>query len=182
MNTAMVRRLLHASSALVLLLHFLGSQDILRYGLVVCVAVAILLDSLRVSRPAFGAFVLRLVPVFRPSESTRLSGATWLVVGFALAAWFPHPASTAGILAGAIADPAASWAGSAGGKPSTAKTWVGSGAAAVVALVVLLAMGIPIAAGIGGAAAAMVLERWPGPLNDNLVVAPGVALFVWLLL
>ena len=62
------------------------------------------------------------------------------------------------------------------------KTWVGSGAAAVVAAFVLLPTGIPIFAVIAGAVAAMALERWPGPLNDNLTVAPGVALVVWILL
>ena len=56
-----------------------------------------------------------------------------------------------------------------------------SAAAAVVTVLVLLLIGIPIGAAGAGALAAMVLERWPGPLDDNLVVAPGVALIVWLL-
>jgi hypothetical protein len=43
-------------------------------------------------------------------------------------------------------------------------------------------MGIPLVAVVGGAVGAMALERWSGPLNDNLVVAPGAALIVWLLL
>ena len=182
MSSATVRRLLHASSALVLLPIFFGSPDIVRNGLMGCAALAVMLDSLRVTRPAFGAFIVDLVPVFRASESTKLSGATWLCIGYALASWFPHPAVTAGILAGAFADPAASWAGSTVANPSTKKTWVGSGAAAVVAAVVLLTTGIPLVAVVGGAAAAMVLERWSGPLNDNLVVAPGVALLIWLFL
>ena len=182
MTSATVRRLLHVSSALVLLLLFFGSPALLRYGLMGCAAVAVVLDSLRVTKPAFGAFVTGLVPVFRPSESTRLSGATWLCVGYAAAAWFPHPAVTAGILSGAFADPAASWVGSTVATSSTKKTWVGSGAAAVVAAAVLLATGIPLIVVIGGAAAAMILERWSGPLNDNLGVAPGVALIVWLFL
>ena len=182
MNAAVARRLLHASSSLVLLLHFFGSQELLRNGLIGCAALAVILDSLRVVRPAFGAFVFGLVPVFRASESTRLSGATWLCFGYALAAWFPHPAVTAGILAGALADPAASWAGSTVAKPSTNKTWVGSGTAAAVAAVALFVLGIPLVAVVGGAVATMALERWSGPLNDNLVVAPGAALIVWLLL
>lgn len=147
-----------------------------------CAALAVILDSLRVKRPAFGLFISGLVPVFRASESTRLSGATWLCFGYALAAWLPHPAVTAGILAGAFADPAASCAGSMVAKPSDKKTWIGSGAAAAVAAAVLFTTGIPLIAIIGGAVSAMALERWSGPLNDNLVVAPGVALIVWLLL
>ena len=182
MSPTAIRRLLHASSALVLLLHFFGSPDLLRNGLMCCAALAVILDLLRVTRPAFGVVITGLVPVFRASESTRLSGATWLSVGYALASWFPHPAVTAGIMVGAFADPAASWAGSTIAKPTTKKTWVGSGAAAVVAAVVLLTTGISLIAVVSGAAAAMVLERWSGPLNDNLVVAPGVALTVWLFL
>ena len=182
MSPATVRRLLHASSALVLLLHFSGSPDLLRNTLIGGAAFAAILDVLRVTRPAFGAFMTELVPVFRVSESHRLSGATWLSIGYAVAAWFPHPAATAGILAGALADPAASWIGSTVAKPSTTKTWLGSGAAAVVAAAVLLTTGIPLALVVGGAVVAMLLERWSGPLNDNLVVAPGVALFVWVFL
>jgi hypothetical protein len=45
---------------------------------------------------------------------------------------------------------------------------------------VLIVLGLPWLGVVGGALAAMLLERWPGPLNDNLVVAPGVALIVWL--
>jgi dolichol kinase len=182
MNPSAVRRLLHASSALVLFLFFFGSPELLRNGLMGCAAGAVILDSLRVTRPAFGAFFTGLVPVFRTSESTRLSGATWLCIGYALAAWFPHPAVTAGILTGALADPAASWAGTTFSKPSTKKTWIGSGAAALAAALVLLTIGFPLIVVGGGAVVAMALERWPGPLNDNLVVAPGVALFAWFLL
>ena len=182
MSPATVRRLLHACSASLLLLQYFGSPLLLRNGLMGCAALAVALDSLRLAKPAFGAFIAGWVPVFRASESTRLSGATWLSVGYALAAWFPHPAAIAGILAGAFSDPAASWAGSMVAKPSNKKTWVGSGAAATAAAVVLLVMGIPLVAVVGGAVAAMVFERWSGPLNDNLVVAPGVALVVWLFL
>ncbi len=180
MSPAAVRRLLHASSALVLLLHYFGSPVLLRNGLMGCAALAVVLDSMRVMRPAFGAFVAGLVPVFRASESTGLSGATWLCLGYAFASWFPMPAVTAGVLAGAFADPAASWAGSMVAKPSPKKTWVGSGAAAIVAAVALFTTGIPLIVVVGGAVGAMALERWSGPLNDNLVLAPGVALIVWL--
>ncbi len=154
----------------------------LRFVLVGGAALAVLLDSVRLAAPAFSDFVTRLVPVFRTSESNRLSGASWLSIGYALAAWVPHPAATAGILAGAFADPAASWAGSMVAKTDVKKTWVGSGTAALVAALVLVPTGLSATAIVGGAAAAMVLERWSGPMNDNLVVAPGVALVVWFLL
>ena len=98
-----------------------------------------------------------------------------------MAAWFPHPAATAGILVGAFADPAASWAGSTVVETSKRKTWIGSGAAALVAALALLVTGLSLLVVVGGAVVAMALERWSGPLNDNFVVAPGVAFFVWFL-
>ena len=60
------------------------------------------------------------------------------------------------------------------------KTWIGSVAAAIVSAIALALIGIPVTAVVCGAVAASSLERWPGPFNDNLVVAPGVALAVWL--
>jgi len=132
--------------------------------------------------PAFNAFITGLVPVFRATESTKISGATWLSVGYALASWFPHPAMTAGILAGAFADPAASWAGSKLSRSSLKKTWVGSGVALAVAAMVVFSVVTSWNATVAGAVAAMVLERWSRPLNDNLVIAPGTALVVWLIL
>jgi dolichol kinase len=92
------------------------------------------------------------------------------------------PAATVGILAGAFADPAASLVGSKYGGDGVKKCWAGSAAAASVAAIVLLLVGIPLIPAIAGALTAMVLERWSGPLNDNLVVPPGVALVVLLLL
>ena len=182
MSPAAARRLLHASSALVLLLYSLGSANLIRYGLMVATVFAVAVDSLRIIKPAFSTFITALVPVFRASESTRWSGATWLCFGYAVAAWFPHPAVTAGILVGAFADPAASWAGATLADPSKKKTWIGSGAAAIVAALLLWIVGLPLITVACGALGAMLIERWSAPLNDNLVVAPAVALLVWLTL
>lgn len=182
-----LRRLLHASSALVILTVPFGSEAVLRFVLLGGAVLAISLDSLRVAMPAFGKRVVSLVPVFREPEANSLSGATWLSIGFALAAWFPYPASVAGILVGALADPAASLIGSRYGKAAE-KTWSGSFAAAIVAAAAIGAVAvfnstsIPWIAVLLGAAAATVLERWSGKLNDNLLVAPGTALVVWLII
>lgn len=181
MSPSSIRRVIHVGSALVLLLAHFGSFAMLRYSLATGAVVALLLDLLRLSRPAFGLFVINLVPVFRESESRRLSGATWLCIGYAAAAWFPQPAATAGILVGAFADPAASLVGSTVAAEGGRKTWAGSGAAAVVAALVLLSVGIPPVTALIGSVVAMALERWSGLLNDNLVVPPGVALTVLLL-
>jgi dolichol kinase len=182
MTPAAMRRVLHASSSALLLLLYVSSVEMLRFTLLGGAIAAILLDSMRVTRPAFGALIRRIIPVFRESESTRLSGATWLCIGYAIAVWFPQPAATAGVLTAALADPAASCAGSMLADPSKKKTWAGSSAAALVSVAVLMLLGLPLLAVAIGALTAMALERWPGPLNDNLVVAPGVAVVVWLLL
>lgn len=181
MSAAAGRRLLHASSALVLLLAVFGSIEVLRVTLIGGVVIAVVLEVVRLNSPDVGAAIGRFVPVFRASEAHRLSGATWLAIGYALAAWLPHPAVTAGILAGAFADPTASWVGSTFGPKALRKTWVGSGAAAFVTALILLAIGVPLVTVGFGALTAMSLERWPGPFNDNLLVPPGVALVVWLI-
>ena len=51
----------------------------------------------------------------------------------------------------------------------------------VVAVTVLLLAGFSWTSSIIGAVLGTVLERWPGPFNDNLIVAPAVAASVSLL-
>jgi dolichol kinase len=182
MNPAAIRRTIHASSASVLLLAYLGSVDLLRFSLIAGMAIALPLEYMRLRYPAVGGCLNSLVPVFRASESNGVSGATWLCVGYAAASWCPLPAATSGILVGALADPAASLFGSMFNSKGVGKTWAGSAAAAATATLVLLPLGIPLVAVIAGAVAAMVLERWPGPLNDNLTVPIGVSLVVWCIL
>ena len=46
----------------------------------------------------------------------------------------------------------------------------------VIPLISWLALAAAAAAALGAA-----LERWSGPVNDNLLIAPGVGLIVWLL-
>jgi len=182
MNTAALRRLLHAGSALVLLLTLFDSEVVLRLVLVGVAVVAVLADTLRIKVAAVRDWLVRVVPVFRSTESETLCGATWLAVGYALASWAPVPAGAAGILVGALADPAASWAGSLAKSEPGRKTWTGSAAAAIVAAAAIALLGIPLVAVVLGALTAATLERWPGPFDDNLVVAPGTALVVWLVL
>jgi dolichol kinase len=88
----------------------------------------------------------------------------------------PHPtAPLAGILVGGLADPAGALVGSryGGGAP---KSIAGSAAVGVTAVVAALLTGLPLAAAAGAAVAATVVERWPGPCDDNLLVPPAAAL------
>ena len=133
----MVRRLLHAVSAMVLLIAVVGSWDLLRLALVCAAVVALLLDWARTRLSTWGDYLERLAPLFKPAEANRLNGATWLCVGYALASWFPPMAPAGGILVAALADPAAALAGGLAG-PSRGKTAHGSVAALMVSLVALV--------------------------------------------
>lgn len=179
MSNAALRRLLHAASATVLLIPLIGSWNMLRVTLASLAALAVALDVARIKNAAVAERAARLVPVFKASEAGRLSGATWLCVGYALAAWFPPVAAVAGISVAALADPVASWMGSRA-RASHGKTARGSGAALGVAVVALWVLGVSWPPILCGAVASTVLERWPGPFDDNLLMAPGLACVIWL--
>jgi dolichol kinase len=174
-----LRRLIHTASAAVALLA-LESTVALRLGTLALAAAAVGFDVVRIRWPAFNALVMAWLPVFRSREETRVSGAVWLTIGYGLAAWAPTPGPMVGILAGGLADPAASWIGGRWGG-GRRKSWPGTAAVAVVTAVAAFAVGLPALATAGAAIGAAVLERWPGPLDDNLLVPPGVALVAgWL--
>ena len=177
MTARWLRPLLHAATAL-LLLTLLQSWQALRGTLVLVGLLAVAFETLRLSRTDVRDFAARWVPVFRPQEAGRPSGAVWLFVGYALAAWMPVPAPAAAVVAGALADPAAALVGGRFGR-GRPKSWLGTAAALAVAAGGLWLLGLPPLAVAGGGLAAAALERWPGPINDNLLVAPGVGLVVW---
>lgn len=173
-----LRRTLHAATALVLLAVPLHSWSLLRAVTLAGLGVALALEALRFAAPRVNMRLRAALPVFRPAEANRVSGATWLMVGYALAAWVAPPAPAAGILVTALADPAAAVLGQRFGAVAGRKTWPGTGAALVVAAAALWALGLPWSAVGAGALAAATLERWPLALDDNLVMPPGVALAV----
>jgi dolichol kinase len=168
-----LRRLLHVASATVLLAA-LVSLPLLRAVTGLVAAGAFGLELVRLRWPGLALAMARRIPVYRPAERTRISGAAWLALGYAIAAWLPPPGPVAGILAGGLADPAASLIGArwGAGRPKS-----GAGTLAVAAVTGMAALaagvGVPgaLAAGLLGAG----LERWPGPFDDNLLLAPGVA-------
>ncbi len=176
-----LRRTLHAISFLFVLVAIYGSAELLRVVLIAVSIFAITADVLRLKIPKLGAAVARFIPMFREREGKSFSGAMWLSLGYMAASLFSTPASICGIVVGALSDPAASLVGSRYGDPDK-KTWIGSTAAVIVAFVVLLLTGIPWPAVVSGAVTATILERWSGPINDNLVIAPGTALIVWLMI
>jgi dolichol kinase len=174
-----LRSALHASTALALLT-LLDSWQLLKLTLLAGGAAALVVETVRLRSPAVAGGLQRLVPVFRAPEARRPSGAAWLFVAYALVAWLPAPAPAAGLLAGALADPAAALVGGRWGG-GAAKSWPGTIAALLVGALALLAWGLPAPAAVAGGAFGAALERWSGPFNDNLLIAPGVGLVVWLL-
>ncbi len=178
MKPGSLRPALHASTAF-LLLTLLGSAHLLRAALLAAGLAAVMFEVLRLGLSPVRDFTARLVPVFRPQEARRPSGAAWLFLGYALSAWLPPPATVSAVLAGALADPAAAVVGMRLGG-GLAKSWPGTFAAFAVATAALWWIGdIHFLAALVAGAVAAVLERWPGPLDDNLLIAPGVGLTVW---
>ena len=181
MTSVTLRRGLHVASAAFLLLIPLTSWTFFRGAVLATAVAAVGLEAVRLWTPRVRDWLQRCVPVFRPAESKRPSGAMWLVVGYGVASLFPPPAALGAILVGAAADPAASWIGEAG-RVTPGKTWRGSAAHFVVACGVLLLAGFSWGGSVGAATIGTAVERWPGPFNDNLLVAPAVAASVSLLL
>ena len=172
-----MRRFLHASTALVLLVVPVASWTALRNWLVAAAFLAVAVEIVRLQNPRVRAQLSRLIPVFRASEERRPSGAMWLVVGYAAASWFPAPAPAAGILVGALADPAASLGGTLVGSADR-KTWVGTAVHFVVSVVVLAILPGPWHVALMAALVGALTERWSGRLDDNVTVPPAVSLVV----
>lgn len=179
MTNLALRRVLHAASAGVLALA-LVSWGTLRAGLAGLVVVGVVVETGRLRHAGMRRWLARRLPVFRPAEAHRPSGGLWLVIGFAVAAWFPPNAAAAGLLTGALADPAAAMAGARWGGQGR-KTWVGSTAAALVGIAAVAAVGAAWPAAVMAGVIGALIERFSGPVDDNLVVAPGVAGAVWVL-
>lgn len=178
MSSASLRSLVHISTASLLLVG-VWSWELLRIFLHATVALALVLELWRLRSPRFNRWLVRTFPLFRDKEAGSLSGAFWLAAGYAAASWFPYPWGAAGILVGALADPSGALVGRSLGFNGR-KSWPGTAAVGFVAGVTLWALGLPLRAVLGGAVVAASAERWSGPLNDNLLVAPLSAAICWL--
>jgi dolichol kinase len=172
------RRAVHLASGSLGLAPMMGlPRHVTSIMLLSLVAAALVLEGLRRRRPrleqaletlAFGAL--------RPAERRGITGGTLLAVGYA-AAWLLWPAQAAApaIVVAAVADPAAAAVGIAVAGSRGRKTWAGTAAAGVAALLVLLALGRGWSSAAGGALAAALLERVPGRGLDNIALPVGTA-------
>lgn len=183
MRGTTLRRLMHAASALVLVLPTWVGWEVFPFVVTGGVVAGWALEVVRLTNARVAAGLAHHVPVFRAVETRQPSGAAWLGAAYLVAAWFPPPVPVAAILIAALADPAASLAGArlAPGHRERRKTMAGSAAHAVVAGVVLGALAYPWPTAVGVALLATALERWSAPLDDNLIVAPSVAVALTLL-
>jgi dolichol kinase len=158
----------------------LASWTVLRVTVVAVAIGALVFEIVRLRVPRVRARLAQLVPVYRSHEGRRPSGAMWLSVGYAIATLFPAPAPAAGILVGGLADPAASLVGSHGGGVGQ-KTLRGSVAHLVVGVAALMALRLPWSTALGLGLLATAVERWSGPLDDNVTVPLVVSAAVTLL-
>lgn len=131
------------------------------------------------------SFDRRMGPMLREHEHRAITGATWLALASLSAVLFlPASPAIAVLWCTAVADPVAGIVGRAwrkrarpGARAVSGKTPAGSFACAVAAfagawVIADLAPGRALVVAL----AATLAERYPGPFDDNITVAVGVAL------
>jgi dolichol kinase len=145
-------------------------------------ALAVLLEVARRAVPSVGRAVATAGrDLFRPDEVRGPSGATVLAVGYAATWWlFPPRLAATAIVVAALADAAAALAGRRLAR-ADGKSWVGTGACALVAAAVLVASGAAALAAGAGAVAAALAERTPWRGADNLLIPLAVGATLTLL-
>ena len=87
MSSSALRRTIHLSTALLVLVGEFIGWGTFRGWISGLAAVAIGVEFLRLRNPTLGGVLSKAVPVFRPDESRKPSGAFWLVLGYLGAAW-----------------------------------------------------------------------------------------------
>jgi dolichol kinase len=173
-HPGLVRKLLHMAVALVPAAGWWLSHEI-----AVALAAALLVasgavDLVRHYWPGLNRLLWRLLPTtFRPWESRRVLGSTWLALGvLATLLLFGRDAGGTAVLFLVWGDPAAELVGRQFGEPGRRKTWAGSlacfGACVLAALVGVGLGGLGPGPALAGALAATLVERWSPPPDDNV--------------
>lgn len=151
----------------------------------VVAALALGIDLARLRFPGFQrTFERALAPMLRGHESTRITGATTLAIGFAaIVLLFPREVAIAGIAFAGYADAAGALVGRAFGihRYASGKSLEGTIAFMVVAFLVAWPLpSLGIVAAIAVAILLGALESAPLPIDDNLLVPVAGALLTWL--
>jgi dolichol kinase len=182
------RKVLHLTAATTPIVYMFMARETALWLLGLCLAIAVAIEALRLTSARFATVFRRAVGfMVRTTEWTRVSGATYVLLGQLLSVWlFPKPIAIAVLFIQVISDTAASLIGLRYGRRRfLGKSVAGSGAFVLTALAILL-ITRPASTEISllTAAIATVIEALPTlrlgryELNDNLTVPllTGVAL------
>ena len=160
-----------------------------RIALIVLAAlavIAIVVEAARAASPMIGArFDAIFHPLLRSHESTRVTGATWLISAMFLAVLLlPRDAAIIATWAAAVGDTAAALIGMRFGRIRSArdgKSLEGSAACLLATLAgALLLARVGMGTALLAALAATVGERLPWPDDDNIriIAAVGVTMMI----
>ena len=183
----LARKAIHLSSTAVPIALALGIER--RVALIVLAAlavIAIVVEAARAASPTVGArFEAIFHPLLRSHESTRVTGATWLISAMFLAVLLlPRDAAIIATWAAAVGDTAAALIGMRFGRIRSArdgKSLEGSAACLLATLAgALLLARVGMGTAILAALAAAVGERLPWPDDDNIriITAVGVTMMI----
>jgi dolichol kinase len=174
------RKVLHLTAATTPIVYLFITRETMLWLLPPCVAIAVLIEVLRLSSARCAAFFRRAVGfMVRTTEWTRVTGATYVMVGALASVWlFSRPIAIAVLFIQVISDTAASLVGLRYGRTRfLGKSLAGSSAFFVTALAILWLMwpdakemGLLAAAVATLAEALPVLRLGRYELNDNLTV------------
>ena len=183
----LARKAIHLSSTAVPIALALGIER--RVALIVLAAlavIAIVVEAARAASPTVGArFEAIFHPLLRSHESTRVTGATWLISAMFLAVLLlPRDAAIIATWAAAVGDTAAALIGMRFGRIRSArdgKSLEGSAACLLATLAgALLLARVGMGTALLAALAAAVGERLPWPDDDNIriITAVGVTMMI----
>jgi dolichol kinase len=179
-GTEVSRKILHLVAAITPLVYLFVARTTMLWLLLACVAIAVGVEVLRQASLRFALLFRHTVGfMVRPAEWSRITGATYVLIGALLAVWlFPKPVAIAVLLIQVVSDTAASLVGIRFGRTRfLGKSLAGSGAFFVTAFLILsvalpgskeLALLAALAATIAEALPTLRLGRFE--LNDNLTV------------
>jgi phytol kinase len=183
----LARKAIHLSSAAVPIALALGVERLIAVIVLGGLAlIAVTVEAARASSPSIAArFDALFVSLLRSHESTRVTGATWLISAMFVAVLvLPRDPAIVATWAAAAGDSAAALIGMRFGRIRSArdgKSLEGSAACLLATLagaLMLTRVGIGVA--LLAALAAMVAERFPWPHDDNIriVTAVGIAMII----
>ena len=183
----LARKAIHLSSTAVPIALALGIER--RIALIMLAglaAIAIVVEAARAASPTIGArFDAIFHPLLRAHESTRVTGATWLISAMFLAVLLlPRDAAIIATWAAAVGDTAAALIGMRFGRIRSArdgKSLEGSAACLLATLAgALLLARVGTGTALLAALAATVGERlsWPDDDNIRIITAVGVTMMI----